>query len=98
MSKREYEQYLANGRVFRHARHLRDNNQKILNLITSDDFDLGPDLTSAIGDLTEHLQDWARCWDKENDLRTPKDDDVFVFTGYKTYPKHLDALLQAHCD
>lgn len=92
-SKREYELYLSNGRTFLHARKLRENNQAILDLIAAEGF--GPDDTLGAGlqDLKEHLEDWAQCWDREQATLGPKDDDPFVFTGYKTYPKHLDALL-----
>ena len=95
-SKEEYQLYLSNGRTFRHAKALRQNNQKILDLVNGADFDADSDLTSALLELADHLQDWSRCWDRESEARSPDDDDEFVFTGYKTYPKHLDPLLQAH--
>ncbi len=95
-SKEAYQLYLSNGRTFRHAKALRKHNQKILDLIEGADFDAGPDLTSALLELADHLQDWAGCWDRESNARSPDDGDEFVFTGYKTYPKHIDLLLQAH--
>ncbi|WP_120635926.1 hypothetical protein [Ruegeria sp. EL01] len=92
-SKQEYEQYLSNGRAFLHARKLRENNQAILDLIAAEGFGSDDTLAAGLQDLKEHLEDWARCWDREQTTQAPKDGDPFVFTGYKTYPKHLDTLL-----
>ncbi|MES0861799.1 hypothetical protein ABLN87_05530 [Ruegeria sp. SCPT10] len=92
-SRAEYERYLAQGKTFGPARALRATNQQVLDFIEGTPFKAAPELMSALEDLQEHLRDWARIWDQEAKLRAPADEDEFIFTGYKTYPRHLDALL-----
>ena len=92
-SKKVYNQYNHNGKTFLYSKKLRVVNKQILNLITSDNLVKNKKLKKPFLDLKKHLEEWINSWDKEKDIRTPKDNDTFIFTGYKKYPKDLELLL-----
>ena len=68
-------------------------NQKVLNLIKKLNFEKDNELKKSSIDLKKHIEDWVIIWDKEKLIRNPKDNDVFIFTGYNKYPKDLELLL-----
>ena len=92
-SKKTYDNYIINGKTFLYAKKLRLANQEILNLIRKLDFEKDNELKKPSIDLKKHIEDWVIIWDKEKLIRNPKDNDVFIFTGYKKYPKDLELLL-----
>ena len=92
-SKKIYNSYIANGKIFLYAKKLRLENQKILNLVKKLNFKEDDELKKPIIELKKHLEDWAIIWDMEKLTRNPKDNDIFIFNGYKKYPKDLELLL-----
>ena len=92
-SKKIYDNYIINGKAFLYAKKLRLINQKILNLIKKLNFDKDNELKKPAIYLKKHIEDWAIIWDREKSIRNPKDKDVFIFNGYKKYPKDLELLL-----
>ena len=92
-SKKTYGNYIINGKIFLYAKKLRLINQKILNLIKKLNFEKNNKLKKPTIDLKKHIEDWAIIWDREKSIRNPEDNDVFIFTSYKKYPKDLELLL-----
>ena len=92
-SKKTYDNYIINGKTFLYAKKIKFVNQKVLNLIKKLNFEKDNELKKPSIDLKKHIEDWVIIWDKEKLIRNPKDNDVFIFTGYKKYPKDLELLL-----
>ena len=92
-SKKTYDNYIINGKTFLYAKKLRLVNQEILNFFKKNNFEKDNELKKPAIDLKKHIEDWVIIWDREKLIRNPKDNDVFIFTGYKKYPKDLELLL-----
>tara|TARA_B110000114_G_scaffold82982_1_gene87763 strand:+ start:180 stop:515 length:336 start_codon:yes stop_codon:yes gene_type:complete len=92
-SKKTYDNYIINGKTFLYAKKIKLVNQKVLNLIKKLNFEKDNELKKPSIDLKKHIEDWVIIWDREKLIRNPKDNDVFIFTGYKKYPKDLELLL-----
>ena len=92
-SKKTYDNYIINGKTFLYAKKIKLVNQKVLNLIKKLNFEKDNELKKPSIDLKKHIEDWVIIWDKEKLIRNPKDNDVFIFTGYNKYPKDLELLL-----
>ena len=92
-SKKTYDNYIVNGKTFLYAKKLRLVNQEILNLIKEYNFEKDNELKKTVIDLKKHIENWVIIFDREKLIRNPKDSDVFIFTGYRKYPKDLELLL-----
>ena len=86
----------SNGKIFIYTIKLRNINDKILVLIKEINLKGNEELKSSSLDLIEHLDEWISIWDKEKNIRTPSNDDEFIFNGYKKYPKNFENLLIQH--
>ena len=93
ISKKKHEDYINNGKTFFHAKEIKFINLKILDLIKDKNFTKSTELQKIILDLEIHLNEWIFAWNNEQFNKNPKDSDLFVFDGYKKYPKELDTLL-----
>jgi len=94
--KKIHEKYMSNGKVFIDTIELRKINEKILVLVKEINLQDNKELKSSSLDLIEHLVKWISIWDKEKNIRTPSNDDEFIFNGYKKYPKNFENLLIQH--
>jgi len=94
--KKIHEKYMSNGKVFIDTIELRKINEKILVLIKEINLQDNKELKSSSLDLIEHLVEWISIWDKEKNIRTPNNDDEFIFNGYKKYPINFENLLIQH--
>ena len=94
--KKIHEKYMSNGKVFIDTIELRKINEKILVLIKEINPQDNKELKSSSLDLIEHLVEWISIWDKEKNIRTPSNDNEFIFNGYKKYPKNFENLLIQH--
>jgi hypothetical protein len=94
--KKIHEKYMSNGKVFIDTIELRKINEKILVLIKEINLQDNKELKSSSLDLIEHLVEWISIWDKEKNIRTPSNDNEFIFNGYKKYPKNFENLLIQH--
>ena len=92
-SKTAHDNYIINGKNFKYAKNLRLLNEQILELIKKFNFEKDDELNKPSIELKKHIENWAIIWDREQSIRNPKDNDVFIFTGYKKYPKDLELLL-----
>ena len=92
-SKKTYDNYIVNGKIFLYAKKLRLVNQEILNFFKKNNFEKDNELKKPAIELKKHIEDWVIIWDREKLIRNPKDNDVFIFTGYRKYPKNLELLL-----
>ena len=91
--KKIHEKYMSNGKVFIDTIELRKINEKILVLIKEINLQDNKELKSSSLDLIEHLVEWISIWDKEKNIRTPSNDNEFIFNVYKKYPKNFEKLL-----
>jgi hypothetical protein len=94
--KKIHEKYMSNGKIFIHTIELRKINGKILVLIKEINLQGNEELKSSTLDMIEHLDEWIYIWEKEKNIRTPSNDDEFIFNGYKKYPKKFENLLIQH--
>ena len=93
-SKILHKDYLENGKKFYLTKEIRIINQNIYDLINQKDLIFSVELKRPISNLKEHLIDWISLWESERVKNQPGDMDVFVFHGYKQYPKYLDKILK----
>lgn len=84
---------MSNGKIFIDTIELRKINEKILVLIKEINLQDNKELKSSSLDLIDHLVEWISIWDKEKNIRTPSNDDEFIFNGYKKYPINFENLL-----
>tara|TARA_B100000780_G_scaffold202383_1_gene143558 strand:- start:76 stop:420 length:345 start_codon:yes stop_codon:yes gene_type:complete len=92
-SKNIYDNYIFNGRIFLYAKNLRLVNGQILSLLKKTNFEKKSELEKPSFALKKHIEEWIIIWDKEKLTQNPQDNDVFIFNGYKKYPKDLELLL-----
>tara|TARA_B100000787_G_C15990708_1_gene205680 strand:- start:207 stop:533 length:327 start_codon:yes stop_codon:yes gene_type:complete len=92
-SKKTYDDYILNGKIFLYAKSLRLINGQILDLIKKLNFEKNNELKKPFFALKQHIEEWIVIWDKEQLEKKPEDNDVFIFNGYKKYPKDLELLL-----
>ena len=78
-TKKIHKDYINFGKIFLYAKKLRLVNDQILICIKKLDFDSNKELEKSSLDLKEHIEDWISIWDKEQFIRKPKDNDVFIF-------------------
>ena len=93
-SKSFHKDYLENGKKFYLTKEIRIINQNIYDLINLGDLIFSIELKKPISNLKEYLKDWISLWESERVKNQPDDMDVFVFHGYKQYPKYLDKILK----
>jgi hypothetical protein len=93
ISKKKYKAYVDNGKTFYHAKEIKLINIKILALIQNQNYNDNIKLQETIINLIQHIEEWILIWNKKEKSKKPKNDDVFIFDGYKKYPKKLDKLL-----
>ena len=92
-SKKNYNEYISNGKIFFYTKKLRIINADILDLIMNQNFEEYEKLKKPLLNLRKHLEEWIFLWDKEQNIRNPDDNDEFIFTSCKKYPKNLEELL-----
>ena len=92
-SKKTHNDYIELGKTFLYAKKLRSINEQILTSIKKLDFNSNKELEKPSLDLKDHIEDWISIWDKEQSIRKPRNNDVFIFYSPKKYPKELELLL-----
>ena len=92
-SKKIHSDYIKLGKTFFYAKKLRSINEQILTCLTKLDFNSNKEFEKPSLDLKEHIEDWISIWDKEQSIKKPKNNDVFIFYSTKRYPKEFELLL-----
>ena len=92
-SRNAYLKYHSNNSRYKYAKKLRIINNEIFMHIEKMEVREDSELTEAIIELIEHLEQWFLLWDEKSKSKNFLDKEKFVFTGYKSYPKKLDELL-----
>tara|TARA_B100000768_G_C11248703_1_gene363012 strand:- start:1198 stop:1524 length:327 start_codon:yes stop_codon:yes gene_type:complete len=92
-SKKIHNDYIKLGKTFLYAKKLRSINKQILTCLTELNFNSVKELEKPSLDLKEHIEDWISTWDKEQFIKKPKNNDVFIFYSKKRYPKEFELLL-----
>lgn len=95
-SHEEYKKYISHGKKFVYTKKIRSINQEIYDLLKSYTVPNSPALAKVIKDVIEHLEQWIPLWDSEKNNLLPNDNDVFVFGGYKRYPKNFEEIANSY--
>jgi hypothetical protein len=92
-SRENHNKYIQDKKIFIYAKKIRISNQRIL-MFVENNFLLFPTaINKEILELKTHLIEWSQAWDDHKLLIKPSDNDIFIFKGYKTYPRSLDSCL-----
>tara|TARA_B110001450_G_scaffold137089_1_gene128715 strand:+ start:247 stop:603 length:357 start_codon:yes stop_codon:yes gene_type:complete len=92
-SKDNHNKYLQEESKFLYAKKIRNSNQNILKFIENKFLLFPAAINQELLDLKTHLIEWSERWDAHKLLIKPSDNDIFIFKGYKTYPRSLDSCL-----
>ncbi|PCK33601.1 hypothetical protein [Pseudoalteromonas piscicida] len=85
--RKTYSSYLENGSTYLYARILKENNENIVNVLSTIYCYCPEDLQEDILELTYHIDIWSsHWWALEKDLN-PGPNDVFIFQNPARYPK-----------
>lgn len=86
-SKVAYGDYLEAGKIFLHARVLRQYNDRIRGLITESAYLLNEELQNDCISLLRHYDVWTVCWDDLHNNLRPALDQEFAFANDVTFPR-----------
>ncbi len=89
-----YQGYMANGKTFLHAKILKDNNERIRELILEKSHYLPLNYQQYAIDLAAHIDIWHVLWEDLNAQKTHALTDAFVFENSATFPKESVAALK----
>jgi hypothetical protein len=95
-SHEEYKNYMHHGKKFVYTKKIRSVNQNVYDLLKEYDVPDIPELALVIEEVIEHLEQWIPLWDNEKNNLAPNDDDIFVFGGYKRYPKNFEEIATSY--
>lgn len=86
-----YSKYLECGSIYLYARILKDNNDKIIEVLSKVYSVCPTDTQSAILDLTHHIDVWSSHWCYLENQLNPNPNDEFVFQNTVSYPKDAES-------
>ncbi|MFT5368031.1 MAG: hypothetical protein ACI8V2_002994 [Candidatus Latescibacterota bacterium] len=90
-----YKNYISNEKQFLYAKILKDNNERIRQLILEKSHLLPLDQQSNAIDLVTHIDIWHILWEDLNKRKTHNLDEAFSFENQATFPKESVASLYA---
>jgi hypothetical protein len=86
-SRVAYTDYLDSGKIFFHARILRQYNDRIRELIMANAYLLEDSLRKDCIALLRHLDVWTLCWDDLHNNLRPDVNQEFAFANSVTFPR-----------
>jgi len=90
VSKKAYENYINDGRIFLHAKVLKKANDSIrITLLNNHDL-IPDDLLEDANELIEHYDIWINKWIKLEQKLHPNVKDEFVFQNKFTFPSNSE--------
>lgn len=88
-----YKGYMANGKTFLYAKVLKDNNERIRELILEKSHLLPIDYQPCAIDLAAHIDIWHVLWENLDKKKAHALTDEFVFENSATFPRESVATL-----
>lgn len=86
-----YSKYLECGSTYLYARILKDNNDKIIEVLSKVYSVCPADIQSDILDLTHHIDVWSSHWCCLENQLNPNPTDEFIFQNTVRYPKDAES-------
>lgn len=88
--QKTYIQYLENGSTYLYARILKDNNDKIIEVLSKVYCVCPADIQNDILELTHHIDVWSSHWCCLESQLNPEPYDEFIFQNTVRYPKNAE--------
>lgn len=88
-----YDRYIAGGKKYLHAKILKDNNERIRDLIMTRGHCLPTEQQAHAIDLVTHIDVWHVLWEDLNSRKVHGLDDEFAFENGTTFPRESVASL-----
>ena len=85
-----YSKYLECGSTYLYARILKDNNDKIIEVLSKVYSDCPSDIHNDILVLTHHIDAWSSHWCCLENQLNPNPNDEFIFQNTVRYPKDAE--------
>jgi recombinational DNA repair protein (RecF pathway) len=82
-----YQEYLQQGKKFKHAKNLKYYNTKIIDLLVQNEKQIPLSLKQDADKLLQHYTHWLAKWNQLAEKSNPSADDVFAFENEFTFPK-----------
>jgi|TARA_B110000879_G_C11182935_1_gene519525 hypothetical protein len=93
-SKIAYENYIREGKIYLHARILKESNQRIRDLLLENAHILKNNLRDDAVDLITHYDIWFEMWNDLKQKIAPELYDVFIFENKFKFPKEAEKRLK----
>ena len=91
--KRAYADYMENGKLFKYAIIIKNNNQSIHRIIMSEGYLVPSHLKDKLIDIVSHIDLWLVYWENLKDELNPDLNDEFVFENEFGFPKASEKAL-----
>jgi hypothetical protein len=91
-----YRNYIHDGKIFLYAKILKDNNEKIRDLILENAHLLPSEQQSHAIKLVSHIDIWVLLWEDTNEKLSPILTDVFSFKNDATFPTESESSLMSY--
>jgi hypothetical protein len=88
-----YEHYIASGKKYLYAKILKDNNERIRQLIMTKGHYLPIEQQANAIDLVAHIDTWHALWEDLDRKKIHRLNDKFAFENVATFPKEAVASL-----
>ena len=89
-------QNVRNGKIFLYAKILKDNNEKIRDLILENAHLLPSEQQSHAIKLVSHIDIWILLWEDTNEKLSPILTDIFSFKNDATFPTESESSLMSY--
>jgi hypothetical protein len=93
-SKIAYDNYIKEGKIYLHARILKECNLKIRDLLLENAYILEENLRNGAIDLISHYDIWVEKWNNLKQEKDPQLYDVFIFENEYRFPKEAEKRLK----
>jgi len=91
--KRAYHDYMENGKLFKYAIIIKNNNLLIHNMIMREGYLLPSHLEKQLIDIISHIDMWLIYWNDLKGKLTPDLNDEFIFDNDFSFPKKSERAL-----
>lgn len=83
-----YQQYLRFGKKFIYAEKIKENNEKVVELIRNHVYLIDPAQRDDLMSIIYHVDSWRAQWDLLYESTRPKPNDEFAFDSIVKFPKN----------
>ena len=93
-SRIAYDNYINEGKIYLHARILKECNLKIRDLLLENAYILEENLRNDAMDLISHYDIWVEKWNDLKQKRDPQLYDIFIFENEYRFPTEAEKRLK----